>query len=448
MSHRDTIVAISTAPGRGAVGIVRISGPMTERIARGILGHLPPPRRAVFLPFRDAASVSLDEGLALWFPTPHSYTGEDVLELQGHGGPVVLDQVLGQVLTLGARLARPGEFSERAFLNGRLDLAQAEAVADLIDATSTQAARAALRSLQGEFSNRVEGLVAALTALRVYVEAAIDFPDEEIDLLADGEVTKRFTNIRTQLATLLAEAHQGTLLREGMTVVIAGRPNVGKSSLLNGLARREVAIVTNIPGTTRDVLREAIHLDGMPLHIIDTAGLRTTNDPIEREGVRRAYAEMKRADRILLVVDDAVGVGLEEQFILAQLPAGSTLTVVRNKADLSGRSPGLADGPYGPEVILSATTGVGLPALITHLKAAMGYSSPDAGNFSARRRHLEALHKTQAHLDSAATTLMTFSLELLAEELRLCQERLGEITGAVTADDLLGQIFGSFCIGK
>ncbi|CAK0744452.1 5-carboxymethylaminomethyluridine-tRNA synthase GTPase subunit [Gammaproteobacteria bacterium] len=451
MSHKDTIVAIATAPGRGAVGIVRVSGPMTAAIARGILGCLPPPRRAIFLPFHDAGGVALDEGLALWFPAPRSYTGEDVLELQGHGGPVVLDQVIERAVALGARPARPGEFSERAFLNGRLDLAQAEAVADLIDAASTQAARAALRSLQGEFSHRVGMLVVALTELRVYVEAAIDFPDEELDLLADGEVVRRLADLQTQLATLLSEARQGALLREGITVVIAGRPNVGKSSLLNRLARREAAIVTDIPGTTRDVLREAIHLDGMPLHIIDTAGLRATDDPVEREGVRRAYAEMERADRILLVVDDTVGFGPEEQTILSQLSVGSAgpaLTIVRNKADLSGRTTGLAGGPLGPEVALSAVTGAGLSALTSHLKVVVGYPSVDAGNFSARRRHLDALRQTQLHLAMAAGNLAISALELLAEELRLAQETLGEITGAVTADDLLGQIFGSFCIGK
>ncbi|CAK0762684.1 5-carboxymethylaminomethyluridine-tRNA synthase GTPase subunit [Gammaproteobacteria bacterium] len=447
MDYQDTIVAIATAPGRGAVGIVRVSGPQTNVIAHAILGRLPPPRRAVFLPFRATNGVTLDEGLALWFPAPQSYTGEDVLELQGHGGPVVLDQVLERALGLGARLARPGEFSERAFLNGRLDLAQAEAVADLIDAASTQAARAALRSLQGEFSKRINELVTTLTALRVYIEAAIDFPDEELDLLADGEVAERLADLQAQLATLLVEARQGALLRDGMTVVIAGRPNVGKSSLLNRLARRDVAIVTEIPGTTRDVLRETIHLDGMPLHIVDTAGLRATNDPLEREGIRRAHVAIEHADRILLVVDDTTGFGPEEQAILTQLP-GLTLTVARNKADLSGRLPGLADGPFGPEVTLSAITGAGLPTLINHLKTTVGYSTTETGNFSARRRHLDALYQTQAHLDTAALTLATRAPELLAEELRFAQDTLGEITGAVTADDLLGKIFGSFCIGK
>lgn len=447
MNHRDTIAAIATAPGRGAVGIIRVSGPMTAIIARGILGRLPSPRRAVFLSFCDAEGAPLDEGLALWFPAPRSYTGEDVLELQGHGGTLVLDQVLTRTLMLGARLARPGEFSERAFLNGRLDLVQAEAVADLIDASSTQAARAAMRSLQGEFSRQIESIIAALTDLRVYVEASIDFPEEELDFLAKGEVVERLANLQRKLATLFAEANEGVLLRDGMTVVIAGRPNVGKSSLLNRLARREAAIVTDIPGTTRDVLRESIDLDGIPLHVIDTAGLRTSNDPVEREGVRRAYVEIERADRILLVVDDTAGFGIEERAILSQFPEG-TVTVIRNKADLSGRPVGLVDGPLGPEVTLSATTGDGLSALMVCLKNAIGYSTPHAGNFIARRRHLDALRQTNLHLQAAITTMATLSLELMAEELRLAQEKLGEITGAVTTDDLLGKIFSSFCIGK
>ena len=451
MHHGDTIVAIATAPGRGAVGIVRVSGPNTAAIAHGMLGCLPPPRRAVLLPFCDALGVPLDEGLAIWFPAPHSYTCEDVLELQGHGGAVVLDQVLDRALALGARLARPGEFSERAFLNGRFDLAQAEAVADLIDAASTQAARAALRSLQGEFSHRLNALTVMLTELRMYVEAAIDFPDEEIDLLAEGALVERLAALHTRMATLCAEAHHGVLLREGITLVIAGRPNVGKSSLFNRLTQREVAIVTDIPGTTRDVLRERIHLSGMPLCVTDTAGLHRTEDVVEREGVRRAYAEIARADRVLLVVDDRVGVGAEEQAILAELSmeaVGSILTVVRNKADLSGRPVGLADGPLGPEITLSAATGLGMADLTAHIQAVVGYATADAGEYSARRRHMDALRQAQTHIHAAEDTLAHHAFELLAEELRLAQDGIGEITGAVTSDDLLGKIFGSFCIGK
>ncbi len=448
MEHGDTIAAIATASGRGAVGIVRVSGPHTAAIAREMLGCLPLPRHATLLPFMGAGGVPLDEGLALWFPAPHSYTAEDVLELQGHGGAVVLQQLLERTLALGARLARPGEFSERAFLNGRLDLTQAEAVADLIDASSTQAARAALRSLQGVFSKRLEALVSELTELRVYIEAALDFPDEEIDWLSESTVTQRLTNLQAHMTTLCSDASQGVLLREGITVVVAGRPNVGKSSLFNRLAEREVAIVTDIPGTTRDVLRETLHLDGIPLCLSDTAGLRSTNDPVEREGVRRAYRETAEADHILLVVEDMVGIGPEEQAILAEFPVGSVITVVRNKADLSGRPVGLSEGLLGTEVTLSATTGEGLSDLMAHLQGVAGYSTSEAGEFSARRRHLEALRQAERHLSTALATLAARSPELLAEELRLAQDHIGEITGAVTTEDLLGKIFGSFCIGK
>ncbi len=451
MNHGDTIAAIATATGRGAVGIVRVSGPQSAFIANQMLGCLPTPRHATLLTFRDAAGTPLDEGLALWFPAPHSYTGEDVLELQGHGGAIVLQQVLERALALGARLARPGEFSERAFLNGRFDLAAAEAVADLIDASSTAAARAALRSLQGEFSSQLASLVASLTELRVYVEAAIDFPDEELDLLADGAIAERLSRLQLRITVLGNTARQGVLLRDGVSVVIAGRPNVGKSSLFNRLAERDVAIVTDIAGTTRDVLRQSIQLDGLPVTVVDTAGLRRTEDTVEREGVRRAYAEVAQADRILLVVDDTCGVGAEEQDILAELPEAlvrTSLTVVRNKADLSGRPVGLADGPLGPEVTISAVSGAGLTALSAHLKAVVGFSTPEAGEFSARRRHLVALQQATTHIDTAIDTLATRALELLAEELRLAQERIGEITGAVTSDDLLGQIFSGFCIGK
>lgn len=440
----STIAAIATAHGRGAIGVVRVSGPKTKSIAKGILGRNLSPRQATFSPFLDAEGLAIDEGLALWFPAPHSYTGEDALELQGHGGNVVLDQVLARVLSLGARLARPGEFTERAFLQGKLDLARAEAVADLIDAASTQAARAAVRSLQGVFSKQIEEVVSALTHLRMHVEATLDFPDEELDLFEKTKIQEQLFWIQRKLAEILSSVQEGVVLREGMTVVIAGQPNVGKSSLLNCLAKREVAIVSPFPGTTRDVLRETILLDGMPLHILDTAGLRTTQDFVEQEGVRRAYAEIERADQILLVIEDKMGVSLEEKAILERLPEKLSVTVVRNKADLTGNPLGLSEGPLGPEVTLSANTGVGIPELVQHLKGVVGHSA-NTGTFSARRRHLTALKQAQDHVDGAEKS---FRFDLLAEDLRLAQDCLGEITGAVTSDDLLGKIFEEFCIGK
>ncbi|CAK0764294.1 5-carboxymethylaminomethyluridine-tRNA synthase GTPase subunit [Gammaproteobacteria bacterium] len=440
----STIAAIATAHGRGAIGVVRISGPKAKHIAREILGRELSPRQATFLPFLDAEGLAIDEGLVLWFPAPHSYTGEDTLELQGHGGNVVLDQVLARVLSLGARLAKPGEFTERAFLQGKLDLARAEAVADLIDAASTQAARAAVRSLQGVFSKQIKEIVSALTHLRMHVEATLDFPDEELDSPNNTNIQKQLFWIQKKLVEILASAQEGVVLREGMTVVIAGQPNVGKSSLLNCLAKREVAIVSPFPGTTRDVLRESILLDGMPLNILDTAGLRITQDFVEQEGVRRAYAEIERADQILLVVEDKTGVGSVEKTILERLSGKLSVTVVRNKADLTNSTLGLSEGLLGPEVTLSATTGAGISELVQHLKRVVGHSA-NTGTFSARRRHLTALKQAQNHVDAAEKS---FRFELLAEELRLAQDCLGEITGAVTSDDLLGKIFKNFCIGK
>ncbi len=446
----DTIAAVATPPGRGGVGIVRISGPAVPEIARTLLGRLPEPRHAEFHRFRDAGGQVIDEGLALYFPAPRSFTGEDVLELHGHGGPVVMDLLLQRVLALGARAARPGEFSERAFLNGKLDLAQAEAIADLIDSGTAQAARAALRSLEGEFSHRIQALVEALIELRVYVEAAIDFPEEEVDFLAEPEVGQRLTALEQAFDAVQGAARQGRLLREGMTLVIAGRPNAGKSSLLNALAGRESAIVTEIPGTTRDLLREHVQIDGMPLHLIDTAGLRETADVVEREGVKRAWAEIERADRILLVIDDREGLAEEDRGILARLPEGVPVTLVYNKIDLTGRSPGPAEGEDDrPALGLSARTGAGLDALREHLKAVMGYAGAEEDGFIARRRHLDALARARAHLDAGREALRSQRAgELLAEELRLAQQALGEITGEFTPDDLLGRIFSTFCIGK
>jgi tRNA modification GTPase len=443
----DTIAAVATPPGRGGVGIVRLSGPGVRTLAQGLLGTVPRPRHATLTRFRDAAGEAIDEGLALFFPAPHSYTGEDVLELHGHGGPVVLETLVARAVALGARRAAPGEFTQRAFLNDRLDLAQAEAVADLIDAGSREAARAALRSLQGELSVRVQHLAAALTDLRVHVEAAIDFPQEEIDFLADAELAARFATLQERLGETLASARQGRLLRDGMTLVLAGRPNVGKSSLLNRLAGYEAAIVTPVPGTTRDVLRERIHLEGMPLHILDTAGLREGRDMVEQEGIRRAQAEMQRADRVLFVIDsasDPEGRAFTEE--RQRLPADVPVSLVFNKRDLvEGPLPKGAEARVG----VSAQTGEGMEALRAHLRQVMGYSGGGSGDVSARARHVEALTRARAHVEEAERQLTESRAgELVAEELRLASAALGEITGQVTTEDLLGAIFSSFCIGK
>ncbi|WP_271104367.1 tRNA uridine-5-carboxymethylaminomethyl(34) synthesis GTPase MnmE [Pseudomonas tohonis] len=451
---RETIAAVATAQGRGGVGIVRVSGPQAAHIARAVAGRQLKPRYAHYGPFHDASGATLDEGLALYFPGPNSFTGEDVLELQGHGGPVVLDLLLRRCLELGARQARPGEFSERAFLNDKLDLAQAEAIADLIEASSEQAARNALRSLQGEFSRRVHALTEKLIQLRIYVEAAIDFPEEEIDFLADGHVLGLLDGVRENLSTVLREAGQGALLREGMTVVIAGRPNAGKSSLLNALAGREAAIVTDIAGTTRDVLREHIHIDGMPLHVVDTAGLRDTDDHVEKIGVERALKAIVEADRVLLVVDatsaeSADPFALWPEFLDSR-PDPAKVTLIRNKADLSGDTIDLQSSADGHVTLsLSARSGDGLELLREHLKACMGYEQTAESSFSARRRHLEALRQASAHLEHGRNQLTAAGAgELLAEDLRHAQQSLGEITGAFSSDDLLGRIFSSFCIGK
>lgn len=446
----DTIAAVATPPGRGGVGIVRISGPAAGAIAEQMLGQLPAPRRAEYLPFVAADGETLDQGIALWFPGPHSFTGEDVLELQGHGGPVLLDALLACAYGHGARPANPGEFSERAFLNGKLDLAQAEAVADLIDAVSEQAARSALRSLQGEFSRHVNELVEGLTELRVYVESALDFSDEEIDFLADEGVESRLKQLQHKINLVYYSARQGTLLREGMTLVLAGQPNAGKSSLLNALAGHERAIVTDIPGTTRDVLREQIHIEGMPLHIIDTAGLREGGDAIEQEGMRRTWEEIERADKVLLLLDDRHGFTPADKAIIDRLPKRLPLTLVYNKCDLSGRPPGPIQNDRKVDAIaISAREGVGLDCLTSHLKKAMGYTGAGEGSFTARRRHLDALRRAAHHIQEGHNQLAQFQAgELLAEELRLAQDALGEITGAIHSDDLLGRIFSTFCIGK
>ncbi|ERS91218.1 MULTISPECIES: tRNA uridine-5-carboxymethylaminomethyl(34) synthesis GTPase MnmE [unclassified Halomonas] len=449
---QDTIAALATPPGRGGVGIIRVSGPLCAAIAEAVVGHRPAPRHAHYGPFRGAETV-IDEGLALFFPGPHSFTGEDVLELQGHGGPVIMDLLLERCLALGARVARPGEFSERAFLNDKLDLAQAEAIADLIDASSRAAAENALRSLQGDFSRRVAALVERLIELRIYVEAAIDFPEEEIDFLGDGRVAEMLAAVKEELAAVRAAAGQGALMREGMSVVIAGRPNAGKSSLLNALTEQETAIVTDIAGTTRDVLREHIHIDGMPLHVIDTAGLRDTPDAVEKIGVARAWEEIEKADRVLLMVDAATSEASDPMAIwpefVARLPDRARLTLVRNKIDASEEAPGLDLSTATPIVRLSAKTGEGVDKLKEHLKAVMGFTATPEGRFSARRRHLDALDRAEQALASGEAQLTGYGAgELLAEDLRDAQQALGEITGEFSADDLLGEIFGSFCIGK
>lgn len=448
-SDSDTIAAIATAVGRGGIGVVRVSGANVPKIAAELLGGLPSPRQASLRIFRDASGEMLDGGIALYFPAPASFTGEDVLELHGHGGAVVLDMLLSRVLELGARVAQPGEFTRRAFLNDKIDLTQAEAIADLIDSGSTQAARAALRSLQGEFSAAVHSLTEAVTETRMYVEAAIDFPEEEIDFLADTELRERLDNALALGSGIIATARQGALLRDGMTIVIAGRPNAGKSSLLNRLAGYDAAIVTDIPGTTRDVLRERIHIDGLPLHILDTAGLRDDADTVEAEGIRRAHAEMSRADRILYVIDATRAIDDEQARVETQsLPADVPVTWIFNKVDLAGGAPRI-QRMSPPRVYVSAVTGDGIDLLRDHLKDCVGYQSSDAGMISARRRHLDALNRAQHHLQEANRQLTDRRAgELMAEELRLAQQALGEITGEVSSDDLLGKIFSSFCIGK
>ena len=451
---KETIVAQATAPGRGGIGILRVSGPKAVEVAQAVLGKCPKPRMADYLPFKDADDTVLDQGIALYFKSPNSFTGEDVLELQGHGGQVVLDLLLKRILQLdGVRLARPGEFSEQAFLNDKLDLAQAEAIADLIDATSEQAARSALKSLQGEFSNKVNQLVDSVIYLRTYVEASIDFPDEEIDFLADGKIEAKLREIIDQLDLVSSEAKQGSILREGMKVVIAGRPNAGKSSLLNALAGREAAIVTDIAGTTRDVLREHIHIDGMPLHIIDTAGLREATDEVERIGISRAWTEIEQADRIILMLDssdpDSQNIEKVRSEFLSKLPNNMSVTIVRNKVDLSGEAVGIKEENGTTTICLSAQTHQGVDLLREHLKQAMGFQTGMEGGFLARRRHLDALEKAAEHLQIGLVQLTEFHAgELLAEELRLVQANLSEITGQFTSDDLLGNIFSSFCIGK
>ncbi len=452
--HTDTIVAQATAPGRGGVGIIRVSGPKAKEVALEVIGKELKPRYAEYAPFKDENGLELDQGIALYFPNPHSFTGEDVLELQGHGGPVVMDMLIKAILTMkNIRSANPGEFSERAFMNDKLDLAQAEAIADLIEASSEQAAKSALHSLQGEFSNKIHDLVESLIHLRIYVEAAIDFPEEEVDFLSDGKIADGLYKIIDNLNAVQDQAKQGAILRDGMKVVIAGRPNAGKSSLLNNLVGKESAIVTDIAGTTRDVMREHIHIDGMPLHIIDTAGLREGADEVERIGIERAWEEIKSADRILFMLDATTTDAQDPHEIwpdfIDHLPKDVGLTVVRNKADLTGECLDITEDHNHPVYRISAKTGLGVESLKDHLKEIMGYNGTNEGGFMARRRHLEAIDNAQRHLLEGKIQLEEYQAgELLAEELRLTQQYLSEITGEFSSDDLLGRIFSSFCIGK
>ncbi|MDX1498411.1 MAG: tRNA uridine-5-carboxymethylaminomethyl(34) synthesis GTPase MnmE [Woeseiaceae bacterium] len=441
----DTIVAAATPPGAGGVGVVRISGPAAAAIATAMLGSVPKARHATYRRFRDATGGVVDAGIALFFPAPGSYTGEDVLELQGHGGPVVMALLVEAALALGARRAAPGEFTQRAFLNDKLDLAQAEAVVDLVASGTAAAARAALRSLEGRFSAEVEALTEALTRLRMHVEAAIDFPEEEIDFLADAELAHALERTAAQFDALLEAARAGRVLRDGYSVVIVGAPNAGKSSLMNYLSGTETAIVTEVAGTTRDILRERIDLEGLAVELVDTAGLREDPDLVEAEGIRRARAALGRADAVLWLQDaSAPGpVAVDEA-----MPDGIPVTIVRNKIDRTGETPGAAGGEP-PVIRLSARTGAGVDALKARLLELAGHRGPGEGTFTARRRHVEALEAAARHFRAGRAALRDERAgELLAEELRLAQRTLGEITGAVTADDLLGRIFAEFCIGK
>jgi len=433
---RDTIAAIATPSGRGGIGIVRVSGPATPEICRKVLGELPPARVATYARFRDARGDAVDEGIALYFPPPNSYTGEPVLELQGHGGPVVMQALLAACLDAGARLAEPGEFTRRAFLEGKLDLAQAEAVADLIDAASREAARSALRSLSGEFSAALGALQAQLIELRALTEAMLDFPEEDVDALHREDAAARLGAVRGALDEVLAKSRQGSLLRSGIHVVLAGRPNVGKSSLLNRLAGEERAIVTPVAGTTRDALREPVQIEGVPLVLVDTAGLRASSDLVERLGIERTHRELERADVVIAIFEAG-----REKDELANLPAGVPRVDVYNKIDLA---PGFT-APAG-SLAVSAKTGEGLERLRKAILEAAGWSSSGEPVFLARERHLRALERARGHLEAAAAESRRW--EFFAEELRLAHGALGSITGEFTAEDLLGEIFGRFCIGK
>lgn len=447
MAKNEVIAAIATPPGRGGIGVVRISGLRLETMLRALVNTDVTPRRATRAAFRTADGGVIDEGMVLFFPAPHSYTGEDVIELQGHGGPVVLQLLLRRCLALGARVAEPGEFTKRAFLNDKLDLAQAESVADLIDASTAEAAHCALRSLQGEFSQRIAAMVRALIELRMLVEATLDFPEEEIEFLEQAKAQDKLADLRRQLVAVLAASRQGSLLREGIHVVIAGEPNVGKSSLMNCLAGEELAIVTDIPGTTRDAIRQTINVHGVPLHMVDTAGLREPKDKVEKIGISKTWDEISKANLVLWVsTASAPETRIADPLVEARLPKGVAQIMVINKIDLSGQTPASYAGNKTTEVALSAKTGAGIELLRAAMLEAVGWGGSGEGLFMARERHLQALQTAQAHIEQASASMS--QLELLAEELKLAQGALASITGDFTADDLLGEIFSRFCIGK
>ena len=447
MTESDIIAAVSTAPGRGGIGVVRVSGPRLDALIAGLVRVPLPPRRATLTAFVDGKRSAIDQGIALHFPAPHSYTGEDVLELHGHGGPVVLQLLLKRCLELGARPAQPGEFTRRAYLNDKLDLAQAESVADLIDAATAEAARSALRSLQGAFSQRIEELLRTLIDLRTLVEAALDFPDEDVEIIQHADGAGRLATLQATLQEVLSASRQGSLLREGMRVVLVGQPNVGKSSLLNRLAGEELAIVTDIPGTTRDAIRQSVSIEGVPVHIIDTAGLRPSSDPVEKLGIARTWGAIEHADVVVLLVDATQGESAADREILRRLPAGLPRLTVMNKIDLLSRAPGQERGNSGSTVWLSAKTGAGVDLLRAALLDCVGWhGGKTEGLFMARERHVHALQRAGEHLEHAAEQMG--NLELFAEELRFVQQALGTITGEFTPDDLLGEIFSRFCIGK
>ena len=446
ITNQDTIAAIATPPGNGGVGIIRVSGNNAQPIAQQLTNKTLQARYAHYASFYEADGTIIDSGIALFFPNPASFTGEDTVEIQGHGGSVILDMLLRRILSLGARLANPGEFSERAFLNGKLDLAQAEAIADLIASSTEQSARSAQKSMQGVFSEQINFFVEELIELRIYVEAAIDFVDEEIDFLSDGVVENRITRLLQSIQAILVTAQQGRLLRDGMTVVLAGKPNAGKSSLLNALAGHDAAIVTDIAGTTRDVLKERIQIDGMPLHIIDTAGLRESDNTVEKEGIRRAHAEILKADKILLLIDAN---DPEPDTLLKTLPSNISITKVYNKIDLLKIQPEIIENENGTQIYLSVKQDIGMSLLKQHLKQSVGFDGTTDNVFISRRRHIEALTKGEQFVQNALEQLQSnLAGELVAEDLRQAQNNLSEITGEFTSDDLLGKIFSSFCIGK